>query len=174
MKDIEKEMFEKRVIFLTGDFDETHCSDLVKQILYLENSSTDDITIYLDSYGGEVYSFLNVTNIIINSKCKFNIIAMGKAMSAGAQLLVMGTKRYAYINTQILIHELAYNNGYLKLSEHDIAITANKRLQQLLDDMLIKYTKLKKKDVQSFKFKDIYLNANQALEFGIIDEIIGD
>ena len=66
------------------------------------------------------------------------------------------------------------NNGYLKLSEHDIAITANKRLQQLLDDMLIKYTKLKKKDVQSFKFKDIYLNANQALEFGIIDEIIGD
>jgi ATP-dependent Clp protease protease subunit len=170
--EIEKQILEDRVIFFTGDFDEENCDILIKKLLYLQNKDIKTITIYLDSYGGYVTDFFKVYDILNTIKCNVNIIATGKASSAGGLLLLSGTKRYAHKHTAIMLHELSGSSGYSKLSEQKLSIEHNIKLQQQMNEIILNKTKLTKKDLIDYKFKDIYFTAEEALKVGIIDEII--
>lgn len=169
---IEKDMFEKRIVFMEGDFDEKECTNLCKKLLYLINKDNkSDITIYIDSYGGSVLSFLQIYNIVDNFKGKINTIVMGKAMSAGAMLLMCGTgTRSAFKYSQIMVHELAYETGYKKLHDHEVSIQQSIKLQKILNNIICKHTKIKSKDLHKYK-EDIYYSADEAKQLGIIDKI---
>lgn len=174
-KDIDEEMIKDNTIFMSGEFNEKNTDLLVKKLLYLNSKDCKkEIILYVDSYGGGVYEFFKVYNIINSLKMDVSTIALGKAMSAGADLLLCGTKgkRYAYEYTQILIHELSYGLGYSKLNQHENELKHSIRLEKILDEIMIKNTKLKKEDLRKMRKDDNYLSAEQALKFGIIDKIL--
>ena len=173
LKNIEEQILNDRVIFFTGEFNEENCDSVLKQLFFLDKKSKEDITIYLDSYGGYVTDFFKLYDVMNTLRSKINIIATGKAMSAGSMLLITGFKRYAYEHTEIMIHELSSSISYSKISSQQLIIKQNKRVQEQLDNVIIRNTKITKKDLDKFKFKDIYLTSQQALTLGIIDEILG-
>ena len=131
------------------------------------------IKIYIDSYGGSVYQILGLISIIDTSKTQIHTIATGVAMSAGMMLLISGHKRFAHQNSTILYHQLSADSwGKLEGMKDDIK--EYKRLQKLLEEILLNKTKLTKKKLKEINKlkKDWYISAQESLELKIIDEII--
>jgi len=165
MEKLNEKLLNQRKVFISGDFTEKSIENVIKQLIYLD--SCESITLYVDSYGGSTYAFLKIYNVIKGLKSKVNIIATGKVMSAGALLLMIGNHRSAYKYTQIMIHEISYSLAYDKMHVNDIDIKHNKYIQKILDKIITEHTKLK----GDFK-EDTYFTAQEALQYGIIDEII--
>lgn len=173
--DVGDDFLKNRVVFMEKEFNEEHCSLLTKQLLHLySQDTTKDIIIYIDSFGGSVLSFLQVYNVIKTFKCKVHTIVMGKAMSAGALLLISGTKgyRFAYKHSQIMLHELSSGAPPSKLHDLQTDFKYTIHLQNILNDIIIENTKISKKDVTNLLKDDIYLTAEKAKKLGIIDNII--
>ena len=167
------EFAKERVLFMEGSFDEERCQLLSKQLLYLYSlDNKSDIVIYIDSFGGEVCSFLQIYNIIDSFKCNIHTIVTGKAMSAGAYLLLSGTKgkRFAYEHSQIMLHELAYSERYNKLHEQKIRFDYADKLMKVLYAITKKHTNIK--NVEKYLKDDQFISSKEALELGIIDKII--
>lgn len=175
MKDekIIEEFMKDRVLFMEGKFEEKSCQTLKKKLLqvYKQDQKTD-IIIYIDSYGGDVCSYLEIYSIIESFKCNIHTIVTGKAMSAGAYLLLAGTKgyRYAYKYSQIMLHELAYESSYKKLHDQKIELDYSKKIQNILNSITKKSTKIK--NVSKFLEHDKFLSVKEAKKLGIIDHII--
>jgi ATP-dependent Clp protease protease subunit len=167
------EFAKDRTIFMEGSFDEEKCQLLTKQLLYLYGQDKkSDIVLYIDSYGGDVCSFLQIYNLIESFKCNVHTIASGKAMSAGAYLLLSGTKgkRFAYKHSQIMLHELAYSERYNKLHEQKSRFEYAAKLMEVLYKITKSRTKIK--NVEEYLKDDRFISSEEALSLGIIDEII--
>jgi len=133
----------------------------------------EPIKIHIDCFGGSVYQILGLVSIMENSKTPINTISTGVAMSAGLILLISGHKRFGHKYSTQLYHQLSAGTwGRLEDIKDDVI--EYKRLQKLLEGIIISKTKLTKKklkEVNSLK-KDWYLTPEESLEYGIIDEII--
>jgi len=172
-EDLIKEFMIDRVVFMDGEFNETKCQLLTKQLLHLNKKDQEkDIIIYIDSYGGEVYSLLQIYNLIKSFKCKVHTIATGKAMSAGSSLLMVGTKgkRFAYEHTRIMLHELSLGIGYDMLHDVNARVKNSNELMKILCNITKKHTKIK--NVETFLKENKYISSKEALKLGIIDKII--
>jgi len=164
------EFMKKRLIFMEDDFDEEACNELKKRILYLlTHDPKEPVTLYVSSYGGVIYSTLQIIDLLRSRKFNLTVVAIGYAMSAGAYLLLEGDRRMAYENTTIMLHEIsATAEG--KLNEMQIDYEETKRLQEILNNMVKEKTKIK--NITSFLEKDKYLSPKEAKKLGIIDKII--
>ena len=131
------------------------------------------IQMLMSTYGGCVYDGLSLYDAIKNSKTEVDITCFGKIMSMGIVLLLAAKTRKAYRNTTFMIHEMT--SGYLgKLADMENNLDESKRLQKTLWDIITSETKITQKQLDDIyeKKKDWYLSAEEALEYGLITEII--
>jgi len=174
-KSEEKDALEKsRIIYFSGHVDEKTSKEFIESLLQYEAEDPfSDVIIYIDSYGGEVYSFMAMHDAIKLCRCDVATVCIGKTMSAGWMTLMSGTrgKRFATPNATILVHAIQ-SGSYGSVHELDNDIKETKRLQEAVEKMTIKYTNITKKQLRELMSKDSFMDAKQALDYGIIDHII--
>ena len=151
-------------------------SNIVAQMLYLEKKDPDkDIIMYINSPGGEVYSGMAVFDAMQLVKCDVQTIVVGLAASMGSMFLVGGTKgkRCALPNSRIMIHQPSHG-AQGKISDTRIAVEEGMRLKKMLTDIMAERTGQKYEQVELDMDRDRWLSPQEALEYGIIDKIIGE
>lgn len=172
--DIYSRLLEDRVIMLDGEVNDASASLIVAQLLYLESVDPDkDICLYINSPGGSVSAGLAILDTMNFIKCDVSTVCIGLAASMGSLLLSAGTKgkRYILPNAEVMIHQPL---GGIQGQATEIEITAQhilrtkKKLTQMLADACGKPFETLAGDME----RDHWLSAEEALEYGIIDEII--
>ena len=171
--DIYSRLLEDRIIFLTGEIDDNTANIVVAQLIYLEGKNPDkDISLYINSPGGSVSAGLAIYDTINYIKCDVSTICIGLAASMGAFLLSSGTKgkRYALPNSEIMIHQPL---GGAKGQASDIQIQANQiqKIKHKINDILSKQTGKPYEQIEKDTDRDFYMTAEQAKEYGLVDEI---
>ncbi len=172
--DIYSRLLEDRVIFLTGEINDAVADTVVAQLIFLEAKDPNkDICLYINSPGGSVTAGLAIYDTMNYIKCDVSTICIGLAASMGAFLLSSGAKgkRYALPNSEIMIHQpLGGAQGQasdIKIQAEHI-IKTKYRLNKILAENSGKPIEQLEKDTD----RDNYLSANEAKEYGLIDEIL--
>lgn len=172
--DIYSRLLEDRVIFLTGEINDAVADTVVAQLIFLEAKDPNkDICLYINSPGGSVTAGLAIYDTMNYIKCDVSTICIGLAASMGAFLLSSGAKgkRYALPNSEIMIHQpLGGAQGQasdIKIQAEHIIKTKN-RLNRILAENSGKPIEQVENDTD----RDNYLSAEQAKEYGLIDEIL--
>ena len=163
-----------RIIYISGIFDEPMARSVVCRILSLEiKDPTKDILMFIDSYGGAYDSFIAIHDVIRMCRCEVATVCIGKAMSAGQLLLMSGTKGKRFItpNSRVLIHQIA-SGAFGKITHMDNEVVEVKRLQSVMESLILKYTKISKAEIKELMSKDSYITAERAKKLGIVDHII--
>ena len=169
-------LFEDRIIFLGVQIDDASADDVMAQLLVLESQDPDrDITLYINSPGGSFTALTAIYDTILYIKPQIQTVCLGQAASAAAVLLAAGTpgKRLALPNARVLIHQPAIEGGgYAQAS--DIEIHANEmiRMREWLEDTLAKHTGREVAVVRNDIERDKILTAEQAVEYGIVDQVL--
>lgn len=161
----------KRIIFLTGEINDQNANTIIGELLYLDSKNNEDIYLYINSPGGSVTSGLAIYDTIKYVNSHVITIGIGMCASMGAFLLSSGNKRYALPNCEIMIHEPL---GGASGQASDIKIVSDQilKLKQRINKILSKNTKKSLSKIEKDTLKDNYMTAKEALEYGIIDEII--
>ena len=172
--DIFSRLLNDRIIFLSEEVNDTTASLIVAQLLYLEAQDPDkDIQFYINSPGGSVTAGMAIYDTMQYIKCDVSTICVGMAASMGAFLLSSGAKgkRIALPNAEIMIHQpSAGTQGQIT----DMAIHL-KRLQTVKDRMNKILSENTGKDLETVVAaceRDNFMTAEEALEFGLIDQIV--
>lgn len=175
--DIFSRLLKDRIIFLGEDVNATTASLVVAQLLFLESEDPDkEINLYINSPGGSVTDGLAIVDTMNYIKCPVTTTCIGLAASFGAVLLANGEKgkRYATPNAEILIHQpLIGGNGFtgqttdIKIHTENL-IKTRERLNKILSDRTGKPLEQIMQDTE----RDHYMTAEEALEYGLIDEIL--
>ncbi len=171
--DIYSRLLEDRIIFLTGEINDAVADAVVAQLILLESRDPNkDICIYINSPGGSVTAGLAIYDTMNYIKCDVSTICIGLAASMGAFLLSSGTKgkRYALKNSEIMIHQPL---GGAQGQASDIKIQADHILKtkRRLNEILAENSGKPYETVEKDTDRDNYLSAEEALEYGLIDEI---
>ena len=172
--DIYSRLLKDRVIFLGSEINSNVANSILAQLLYLEsNSSEKDITLYINSPGGEVAAGLAIYDTMQHISADVSTICVGQASSMGAILLAAGAKgkRYALEHARVMIHQPL---GGAQGQATDIGILAKEilRIKSLIEDIMSKHTLKEKKILREDMERDNYMLASEALEYGIIDHIL--
>jgi ATP-dependent Clp protease protease subunit len=174
--DIYSRLLKDRIIFLGTGIDDQVANAVIAQLLFLEKEDPEkDITIYVNSPGGVIYSGLGILDTMNYIKPDINTVAMGTAASFGTLILSAGTKgkRFALPNTMIHIHQPLISGG-ISGQASDIEIEAREilRLKDLLTKILVKNTGQKYETITRDSDRDKHMTATEALKYGLIDKII--
>ena len=172
--DIFSRLLKDRVIFLGTGIDSNVANLIVAQLLFLENESpTDDIIMYVNSPGGHVTAGLAIYDTIQYIKPDVSTVCLGMAASMGAVLLAGGAKgkRFALPNAEVMIHQPL---GGTEGQASDISIHANHILKtkDRLNHILAKHTGQPIKTIDKDTDRDNFMSAEQAKEYGLVDQII--
>ena len=178
--DIFSRLLNDRIIVLSEDVNDTSASLVVAQLLYLEGQDPDkDISLYINSPGGSISAGMAIHDTIQYTKCDVSTICMGMAASMGAFLLASGTKgkRFALPNAEIMIHQpliAGGQGGGLSGQATDIKIHADHiiRTRAKMNRLLSEYTGQPLEKVEQDTERDNFLSAQEAKEYGLIDEVI--
>jgi len=172
--DIFSRLLKDRIIFVDGEITDVTADLVVAQILFLESQNPDkDISMYINSPGGSVTAGLAIYDTMQYVKSDIQTICLGQAASMGAILLAGGTKkkRFALPSSRIMIHQPW---GGAQGQAADIAIQAKEivRLKKLTIDYFAFHTGKKPAKVAEDMERDFYMSAQEALEYGIVDNIM--
>ncbi|HCI80993.1 MAG TPA: ATP-dependent Clp endopeptidase proteolytic subunit ClpP [Ktedonobacter sp.] len=173
--DLYSRLLKERIIFIGTQIDDNVANSVVAQLLYLQSEdATKDIQMYINSPGGVIYAGLAIYDTMQWLRPDVSTFCMGMAMSMGAVLLAAGEhgKRYALPNSTILIHQPL---GGAEGQATDIEITAREilRLRRSLYEILSKHTGQPMERIVQDSDRNYYLTASQAVEYGLIDEVLG-
>jgi ATP-dependent Clp protease protease subunit len=172
--DIYSRLLKERIIFLGGEINDVTANLIVAQLLFLEAEDPDkDIQIYINSPGGSVSAGFAIYDTMQYIKSDVSTICIGRAASMGAFLLAAGAKgkRFALPNADIMIHQPL---GGTQGQAEDIRIQAEKIIQirERLNDILAERTGQPLDRIAKDTDRDYYMTAQEAVEYGIIDEVI--
>lgn len=172
--DIYSRLLKERIIFLGSDINEVTADLVMAQLIFLEYEDPDkDITIYINSPGGYVSSGLAIYDTMQFIKPDVSTICMGQASSMGAILLAAGTKgkRYALPHSRVMLHQPLGGAGG---QASDIAIQAKEviRIKETLSEILMKHTGRDREVLRRDTDRNFYMDAKEALAYGVIDEIL--
>jgi ATP-dependent Clp protease protease subunit len=172
--DIFSRLLKDRIIFLSGEIDDTTANLVVAQMLFLEMEDPDaDIMLYINSPGGSVSAGMAIYDTMRYLKCEVSTLCIGLAASMGAFLLAAGAKgkRKALPNAEIMIHQPL---GGASGQATDIAIHAEQilRIKRKMNELLAQNTGKPLAEVEKDVERDHFLTAEEAREYGLIDEII--
>jgi ATP-dependent Clp protease protease subunit len=172
--DIYSRLLNERIIFLGTPIDDQIANLIVAQLLHLESEDPDkDISIYINSPGGQVYSGLAIYDTMQYIKPDVQTICVGIAMSMGAVILAGGAKgkRMALPNAKILIHQVT--SGFQGQAT-DIEIQARETiaLKRRLEEILALHTTKDAETVSKDMERDYYMTSEEAKDYGIIDNVI--
>lgn len=173
--DIFSRLLKERIIFISGEINDTLANSIIAELLYLDSISNDDISIYINSPGGSVTAGMAIYDTMNFVKSDVSTICIGIAASMGAFLLSSGCrgKRYALPNSDIMIHQPL---GGAEGQATDIKIASDRiiDIRKRINKILSKNTGINLKKIQRDTERDNYMNAQKALEYGLIDKIIGN
>ncbi|TGL33493.1 ClpP family protease [Leptospira perdikensis] len=174
---IENVYLEQRKVFLWGEVNDNSARYLIDRFLYLEAvDPTRPITLYIHSPGGSTYAGLAILDVMKSLHNPVYTTCLGMAMSFGAVLLLSGSKgyRFAYPHSKVLIHQ-PHVMGEFKGPAEDIRIFAEsvKREKDLLNGIMAEATGQPLDKLAEDTERDTWFSATEALEYGIIDKIIG-
>jgi ATP-dependent Clp protease protease subunit len=172
--DIYSRLLKDRIVFLGTPIDDAVGNLIMAQLLHLESEDPDkDISLYINSPGGDVSALLAIYDTMQYIKPDVSTIVMGLAASAAAVLLLAGAprKRYALPNSRVLLHQ---PHGGAQGQAVDIEIQAKEiiRLRKLLDKIISRHTNQSLEKVEKDTDRDFILTADEALIYGVVDEII--
>jgi ATP-dependent Clp protease protease subunit len=172
--DIYSRLLKERIVFLGTPIDDQVANLVMAQLLHLESEDPDkDINLYINSPGGDITSLFAVYDTLQYIKCDVSTLVMGQAASAAAVLLAAGSKskRYALPHSRILIHQ---PHGGAQGQAVDIEIQAKEilRYRKLLDEILAEHTGQPFEKISKDTDRDFIMTAEQAKEYGIVDEVI--
>ena len=163
------------IIFVGTPIDDNVANLVIAQMLFLEAEDPDkDITLYINSPGGSITAGLAIYDTMQFVRPDIQTVCLGQAASAAAVLLAAGTpgKRMALPNSRIIIHQPATEGGYGQSSDIEIQAKEILRIRSLMEEMLATDTGKSTEEVSRDIERDKYLTAEQALEYGIIDEVL--
>ncbi len=174
--DIYSRLLKERIIFLTGEVHDHVTSLICAQLLFLESENPKKpISFYINSPGGVVTAGLSVYDTMQYIKPEVHTVCIGQAASMGSLLLTAGQKghRYSLPNSRIMIHQ---PSGGARGQATDIEIQAREilRLRERLNDMYVKHTGQKLDKIEAAMERDNFMSAEEALDFGLIDEVVSD
>ncbi|GAC1367653.1 MAG: hypothetical protein NVS2B12_42650 [Ktedonobacteraceae bacterium] len=172
--DLFSRLLKERIIFIGTPIDDMVANSVVGQLLYLQSEdATKDINMYVNSPGGSIYAGLAIYDTMQWLRPDVSTVCMGMAMSMGAVLLAGGAKdkRYCLPNSTMLIHQPL---GGAEGQAADIEITAREilRLRRSLYDILAFHTGQTPERIMQDSDRNYYLTAQQAVEYGLVDDIL--
>ncbi|MFJ9697399.1 ATP-dependent Clp protease proteolytic subunit [Kitasatospora sp. NPDC101183] len=168
-------LFEERIIFLGSQVDDVSANDIMAQLLCLESMDPDrEIQMYINSPGGSFTALTAIYDTMQYVKPDITTVCMGQAASAAAVLLAAGTpgKRMALPNARILIHQPYTETGRGQVSDLEIQAREIFRMREQLEEMLSKHSSKSVEQVRDDIERDKILTAEEAVEYGLIDQII--
>ena len=172
--DIYSRLLKERIVFLAGPISDIVANSIIAQMLFLASKDPNkDIQIYINTPGGSVTAGLAIYDTMQYVKCPISTVCVGLAGSMGATLLAAGAKgkRFALPNAEILLHQVA---GGVSGQATEIEITAKQiiKIKGRLNKILAKHTGQALPKVETDTDRDFYLSAEEAKEYGIVDEVI--
>ena len=172
--DIYSRLLKDRIVFMVGAVTDDVANLITAQLLFLESEDPErEINMYINSPGGSVTAGLAIYDTMQFVKPPVSTLCVGHAASMGALLLAAGAKgrRYALPHSRILIHQVS---GGFEGQASDIEIHAREalRLREILNDILAHHTGQLAKKVEKDTDRDNFMSAAQAVEYGLIDEVI--
>ncbi len=173
--DIYSRLLKDRIIFLGEDVNQHTANIMIAQLLYLAyEDPKKDIKLYINSPGGSVYDGLGIYDTIQFISPDVQTIGIGLQASMGAFLLSSGTKgkRFALPNSRIMIHQPSGGGSNGKITDQEINLREGLYLKQKLNEILAKNTGQKLAKIEKDADRDFWMSAEEAKQYGIIDEII--
>jgi len=172
--DIYSRLLKDRIVFLGTPIDDAVGNLIMAQLLHLESEDPDkDVNLYINSPGGDVSALLAIYDTMQYIKCDVSTIVMGLAASAAAVLLLAGApgKRFALPNARVLLHQ---PHGGAQGQAVDIEIQAKEimRLRTLLEQIISEHTGQPLEKVTKDTDRDFILTADEAVAYGVVDEVI--
>ncbi len=171
--DLYSRLLEDRIIFLSGEIDDSMANTIVAQLLYLESKDSEkDIVLYINSPGGSVSAGLAIYDTMNFIKCDVSTVCIGMAASMAAFLLSSGTKgkRFCLPNSEVMIHQPL---GGAQGQASDIVITANhiQKTKEKLTKIIAENSNQPYEKVLADTDRDNFLSADEALAYGLIDKV---
>lgn len=167
----EEEMLSKRQISLVGEVNSDSMHKLLCQLMYLESEAPgEEITLFINSSGGECESGLAVYDYINIMSSPIKTVCTGSAASMGAILFLSGKKREMLPHTRIMVHDPSYGNCNIagaKPAEISILLDNLKEMQKTLCEIIMKHTGKSRTEVLAITKNDTYFNSGEAIKFGL-------
>ena len=171
--DLYSKLLEDRIILLSGEINDNISNIIISELLYLDSISEEDITIYINSPGGEITSGMAIYDTMNYIKSDVSTICIGMAASMAAFLLSSGEKgkRFILPNSEVMIHQPL---GGVQGQATDIKIASDRilKIKNKINKILSKNTGNNIKQIEIDTERDNYMNSKEALEYGIVDKII--
>jgi ATP-dependent Clp protease, protease subunit len=172
--DLYSRLLKENIIFIGTPIDDTIANLVCAQLIHLESENPDkDINIYINSPGGDITSLFAIYDTLQFIRNDVATICLGQAASAAAVLLAAGTpgKRAALTHSRVLLHQPWGQVGYGQVTDLEIAAKEILRMKDLLNEILAKHTGQPVERINKDTDRDFVLEANEALEYGIIDDV---
>jgi ATP-dependent Clp protease protease subunit len=173
---VEDLLLENRIVFLAGVIDERSASLVMMRLLYLQNLNKDaDIHLYINSPGGMVDQTLAIYDTMRFLNCKVATYCIGRAESGGAIILTAGTpgKRYSLPHARMMLHQ-PWGGVYGQASDVQIQAEEIIKNKRVLNEILAQHTGQPMEKIQKQTERDYFMSAQEAKDFGLIDEILQD
>jgi ATP-dependent Clp protease protease subunit len=172
--DIYSRLLKERIIFLAGPINDVVANSIIAQLLFLASQDPNkDIQLYINSPGGSVTAGMAIYDTMQYVKPDVSTVCVGLAASMAATLLAAGTKgkRFALPNSEVLLHQVM---GGVTGEAVEIEITAKQivKIKEKLNRILAFHTGQPLERIEKDTDRDFYLDAQEAKEYGIIDEVI--
>lgn len=171
--DIYSRLLKDRIIILNDEITDVNSNIVIAELLYLDSINHDDISIYINSPGGSVTAGMAIYDTMNFIKSEVSTICVGLSASMAAFLLSSGKKgkRYCLPNSEVMIHQ-PLGGAQGQATEIKIAAERILKLREKLNKMLAKNTNQDIKRIEKDTERDYFLSAEEALEYGLIDEIL--
>ncbi len=171
--DIYSRLLKDRIIILTNEINDNNANIVVAQLLYLDSINHDDISLYINSPGGSITAGMAIYDTMNFIKSDVSTICIGMCASMAAFLLSSGKKgkRYALPNSEVMIHQ-PLGGAQGQATEIKIAAERILKLKEKLNKLLSSQTGKDLKTIELDTERDHFLDADEALEYGLIDKIL--
>ena len=171
--DIFSRLLRERIVFVTGQVEDNMASLIVAQLLFLESENpSKPISMYINSPGGVVTAGMAIHDTMQYIKPRVSTVCIGQAASMGSFLLAAGepAMRISLPNARIMVHQ---PSGGARGMASDIEIQAREilRIRQRMNDLYVKYTGQSLTEIEKALDRDTFLEADEALKFGIVDKV---
>jgi ATP-dependent Clp protease, protease subunit len=173
---LEEMLLENRVVFLVGEINHVSATRVIMQMLYLQSVKRDqDINLYINSPGGVVDDTLAMYDIMRFLTCDIATYCIGRAESGGAIVFMAGTKgkRYILPNAKVMIHQ-PFGGVYGQAADIEIQAEEILKTKDTLVNVMAKCTGQTPEKVREDSERDRFFDAQQAVKYGICDEVIGE
>ena len=171
--DIYSRLLKDRIIILSGEIDDVMSNSIVAQLLYLDSINHDEISIYINSPGGSITAGMAIYDTMNYIQSNVSTICVGMAASMAAFLLSSGEKghRFALENAEVMIHQ-PLGGAQGQATEIKIAAERILKLKKKLNKILAANTNKNIRKIEKDTERDHFMDSNEALEYGIIDDVL--